>query len=89
VVLPIKISVKPLPLVLNNPLGLGGAFAVATKDGLSTVSLTTPVRDITSMAADVVDEALALFDVILAASLPTGPSLEFLRTQEEQWKERQ
>ena len=50
------------------------------------MSLTTAVRDVTSTAADVVDDALNLFEVILAASLPTAASLEFLRTQEETWK---
>lgn len=67
-------------------VGLGGAFGIASKDGISTVSLTTAIRDVTSTAADVVDDTLNLFDVILGASLPAVASLEFLRTQEETWK---
>jgi transcriptional regulator with XRE-family HTH domain len=67
-------------------VGLGGAFGIASKDGISTVSLTTAIRDMTSTAADVVDDTLNLFDVILGASLPAVASLEFLRTQEETWK---
>jgi transcriptional regulator with XRE-family HTH domain len=67
-------------------VGLAGAFGIATRDGISTVSLTTAIRDVTSTATDVVDDTLNLFDVILGASLPAVASLEFLRTQEETWK---
>jgi transcriptional regulator with XRE-family HTH domain len=69
-------------------VGLAGAFGIAAKDGMATVSLTTAIRDVTSTAADVVDDTLNLFEVILGASLPTIASLEFLRTQEETWKTR-
>lgn len=67
-------------------VGLAGAFGIASKDGMATVSLTTAIRDVTSTAADVVDDTLNLFEVILGASLPEAASLEFLRTQEEIWK---
>jgi transcriptional regulator with XRE-family HTH domain len=67
-------------------VGLAGAFGIAAKDGMATVSLTTAIRDVTSTAADVVDDTLNLFEVILAASLPAVASVEFLRTQEETWK---
>ncbi len=67
-------------------VGLAGAFGIAAKDGMATVSLTTAIRDVTSTAADVVDDTLNLFEVILGASLPEAASLEFLRTQEEIWK---
>jgi len=67
-------------------VGLAGAFGIAGKDGMATVSLTTAIRDVTSTAADVVDDTLNLFEVILGASLPEVASLEFLRTQEEIWK---
>ena len=67
-------------------LGVGGAFAIASKDGMATVSLTTAIRDVTSTAADVVDDTVNLFELILGASLPAVASLEFLRTQEETWK---
>jgi transcriptional regulator with XRE-family HTH domain len=69
-------------------VGLAGAFGIASKDGMSTVSLTTAIRDVTSTAADVVDDTLDLFDAILGASLPAVASLEFIRTQEETWKTR-
>ena len=69
-------------------VGLAGAFGIAAKDGMATVSLTTAIRDVTSTAADAVDDTLNLFEVILGASLPAVASLEFLRTQEETWKTR-
>jgi transcriptional regulator with XRE-family HTH domain len=69
-------------------VGLAGAFGIAARDGMSTVSLTTAIRDVTSTAADVVDDTLNLFEVILGASLPAMASLEFVRTQEETWKTR-
>lgn len=67
-------------------VGLGGAFGIAAKDGMATVSLTTAIRDVTSTAADVVDDTLNLFETILAAALPAVASTEFLRSQEETWK---
>jgi transcriptional regulator with XRE-family HTH domain len=67
-------------------VGLGGAFGIASKDGMATVSLTTAIRDMTSTAGDVVDGALNLFETVLGASLPVLASLEFLRTREETWK---
>jgi hypothetical protein len=67
-------------------VGLAGAFGIASKNGMSTVSLTTAIRDMTSTAADVVEDTLNLFEVILGASLPAVASLEFLRNQEETWK---
>jgi hypothetical protein len=67
-------------------VGLAGAFGIASKDGIATVSLTTAIRDVTSTAADVVDGALDLFESVLGASLPAIASLEFLRTLEETWK---
>jgi hypothetical protein len=67
-------------------VGLGGAFAVASKDGMSTVSLTTAIRDVTTAAADAVEDTMSAFEIILGASLPAEASLDFLRTREETWK---
>jgi Domain of unknown function (DUF5753) len=80
------ISLHVVPEMGN--IGLTAPFAIATKGGMSTVSLTASSRDITSTAPDVVDENTSLFDAILGASLPVVQSLEFVRTQEERWKER-
>jgi transcriptional regulator with XRE-family HTH domain len=70
-------------------IGLAGAVEVATRGSVATVCLTASSRDITSTAPDVVDENMSLFDAVLGASLPVVQSLEFVRTQEEIWKERQ
>jgi transcriptional regulator with XRE-family HTH domain len=67
-------------------VGLGGAHAIASTDGVSMVSLTTSVQDMTSTASDVVKRTLNLFDVILGASLPAIQSHEYVRNQEETWK---
>jgi hypothetical protein len=72
----------------NGNVGLTAPFAIATRGGMSTVSMTAASRDITSTAPDVVDETASLFDAVLGASLPVVQSLEFVRTQEEIWKER-
>ena len=69
-------------------IGLAGAFAIATRGVVSTVCLTTSSRDITSTAADVIDENVRLFDAILGASLPVVQTLEYVRTREEIWKEK-
>lgn len=68
--------------------GLGGAFGIATKDGTSTVSLTTIIRDVTSTAPDVVDDTMNAFEMVLGAAMSAEASLDFLRAQEESWKTR-
>jgi transcriptional regulator with XRE-family HTH domain len=80
-----KIRLYVVPEGAN--IGLTGAFAVATKNGASTLSLTTSTRDITSTAPDMVDDNLNLFEQILGIALGPVPSLEYVRNQEERWKE--
>ena len=55
------------------------------RDGMATVNLTT-IRDVTSTASDLVDEAMQAYERILGAALPRAESLDFVRTQEDQWK---
>lgn len=69
-------------------VSLTGAFAIATKGPVSTVSMTASARDITSTAADMIEENTRLFDLVMGASLPVVQSLEFVRQMEETWKER-
>jgi transcriptional regulator with XRE-family HTH domain len=69
-------------------IGLGGAHAIASHNGLITVSLTTTMRDITSTAPDVVEETTEAFDLALGASMPAVQSLEFVRTREDIWRAR-
>jgi hypothetical protein len=80
-----KISLHVVPEGAN--VGLAGAFDIATRGVVSTVCLTTSSRDITSTAADVIDENVRLFDAILGASLPVVQTLEYVRMREEIWKE--
>lgn len=68
-------------------VGMYGAFALASKNGTTTVNLTT-IRDVTSTEPDLVDETMRAFDDILAASMPRAESLDFIRTMAESWKER-
>jgi len=70
-------------------VGLGGAYAIASRGSSVTVSLTTPVRDITSTAPDVVEDTLKAFDVVLGMSMPPVASIECVRAYERTWKERQ
>lgn len=67
--------------------GLGGAFGIATKAGSSTVSFTTAIQDVTSTAASAVDGTVNLFEQILGYAMTPDASLDFLRTQEEMWKQ--
>jgi hypothetical protein len=68
-------------------VSLTGAFAIATRGPVSTVSMTASARDITSTAADMIEENTRLFDLVLGASLPAVQSLEYVRAKEETWKE--
>jgi len=80
-----KIRLHVVPEGAN--VGLGGAFAIASRGSLVTVSLTTMVRDITTTAADVVDDTVNAFEMILGASMTTDASLDFLRNKEDQWNQ--
>jgi hypothetical protein len=78
-----NISVHVVPEGAN--VGLWGAFDVASRDGMTTVNLTT-LRDVSSTATDLTDDALQAWERILGAALPLAESLDFVRTMEEQWK---
>lgn len=67
--------------------GIWCELNMATKGAVTTVCMTT-LRDVTSNAPDLVDDAMSAFDRVLGCALPCAESLEFLRIQEEQWKER-
>ena len=81
-----KVRLHVVPEGANT--GLGGALAIASSKHLVTVALTTMIREITSTAADVVEDAMAGFDEVLGAALGAVPSLEYVRDMEETWKER-
>jgi hypothetical protein len=46
----------------------------------------TALEDVTTSAPDQVDNAMQAFDRILGAALPRAGSIDFIRTQEDQWK---
>jgi hypothetical protein len=66
-------------------VGLWGAFDIAARNGMTTVNLTA-LRDVSSTATDLTDDALQAYERILGAALPRAESLDFIRTQEDQWK---
>jgi hypothetical protein len=68
-------------------VGLWGAFDIASRDGMATVNLTT-LRDVSSTAPDLVDDATQAFERILGAALPCADSLKFTAEMESQWKTR-
>ena len=66
-------------------VGLWGAFGIAARDGMATVNLHT-LRDVSSTATDLTDEAMQAYELILGAALPRTDSLDFVREMENQWK---
>lgn len=81
---PVRVHIVPE----GSNVGLGGAFGIASRDGMSTVSLTTTTRDVTSTASDLIDEITNAFEIVLGAAMPVAESLDFLRRMEGEWKER-
>jgi transcriptional regulator with XRE-family HTH domain len=68
-------------------VGLWGAFDIAARDGIATVNLTT-IQDVSSTAPGLVDETTRAWERILGAALPCAASVDFVRAQEDQWKQR-
>lgn len=66
--------------------GAWAGLEIATRGTMTTVCLTTALEDVTTNAPDQVDNAMQTFDRILGAALPRAESIEFIRTQEDQWK---
>jgi len=67
-------------------IGLYGAFGIASRDSRVTVNLTS-IRDVTSTDPELVEECLSAFDDILAAALPRRDSVDYIRTQADQWRD--
>jgi transcriptional regulator with XRE-family HTH domain len=67
-------------------IGLGGAVAIASKNGHVTLNMAGFTRDITSTEAVLVEETLSAFEALLGAAMAVGPSLEFVKKMEETWK---
>ena len=79
-----NVSVHLVPEGTNT--GAWAALDIATRGTTATVCLTTALEDVTTSAPDQVDSAMQAFDRLLGAALPRAGSLDFIRTQEDQWK---
>jgi transcriptional regulator with XRE-family HTH domain len=79
-----NVSVHVVPEGTNT--GAWAALDIATRGTTATVCLTTALEDVTTSAPDQVDSAMQAFDRILGAALPRAGSIDFIRTQEDQWK---
>lgn len=78
-----SVALHVLPDGIN--MGAWGALDIATRDGTTTVCLTT-LEDVTSTAPDLVEKAMQAYERILGAALPRAESLKITRTAEGQWK---
>lgn len=79
-----NISVHVVPEGTNT--GAWAALDIATRQGVSTVCLTTALEDVTTSAPDQVDTAMQTFDRILGAALNRADSIDLVRQTEERWK---
>jgi transcriptional regulator with XRE-family HTH domain len=66
--------------------GSGGALDLASRDGTTTVCLTTTLEDVTSTAEHLVVKAQQTFDRLLGEAMPRMESLSLIRSAEGQWK---
>ena len=66
--------------------GSGGALDLASRDGNTTVCLTTTLEDVTSTAEHLVIKAQQKFDRLLGEAMPRMDSLSLIRSAEGQWK---
>lgn len=69
----------------NTNTGIWCELDIASQGSASTVCMAA-LRDVTSTAADMIDDATNAFDRVLGCALPREESLDFLRTMEERWK---
>lgn len=80
-----NIAVHVVPAGRNT--GLSGAFDIAASStGLLTVRMTA-LRDVTSTAPDLADEAVRAFERYLGHAMGPDESLDFIRQREAEWKE--
>lgn len=66
-------------------VGLWGAFDIAAKENVFTVRYEN-LEDLTGRAPETVNNAMAAYERILGAALPSSGSLDFMREMEDQWK---
>jgi transcriptional regulator with XRE-family HTH domain len=80
-----NIALHIVPAGTNH--GAWAGLDIASRDGLVTVDFTTATDDIPTTAAKAVDRAMTTFERVLGHALPPDASLDFVRQQEEQWKQ--
>lgn len=78
-----RISLHVVPE--NTNTGVWCALDIATRDATATVCMTT-LRDVTTTAPDLVDDATTAFERILGYAMPCSESIDYLRTWEDKWK---
>lgn len=78
-----NVSIHVVPEHTNT--GIWCELDIASHGSTATVCMVT-LKDVTSTATDIVDEAVSAFDRVLGCAMPRDQSLDFLRTMEEQWK---
>ncbi len=66
--------------------GSGGALDLASRDGSTTLCLTTTLEDVTSTSEHLVIKAQQTFDRLLGEAMPRTESLSLIRSAEGQWK---
>lgn len=80
-----NIAIHIVPEHVNH--GAWAAIDIASKDGLSTVSFSTGTDDVTSTSADRVERAIQGYERILGYAWSKPESLDFIRRQEDIWKD--
>lgn len=68
--------------------GAGAGLSIASRGATATVILSTALDDIPTTSPDQIDRSVQTFERLLATALSAAPSLDFLLTWEETWKER-
>jgi hypothetical protein len=79
-----NVSMHVVPEGTNT--GVWSALDIATRGTVATVCLTTALEDVTTNAADQVDNAMEAFERILGSAMPCGESIDFIRSREDEWK---
>ena len=81
-----NVTVQVVPAEAGAHVGLQGAFAIASVDGVDTVYLEGPNQGQTIQTPAVVATVSAYFDTLRAEALPRATSRDLIkRVAEEQW----
>jgi transcriptional regulator with XRE-family HTH domain len=81
-----KVTVQVVPAEIGAHVGLQGAFAIASVDGVDTVYIEGPNQGQTTQTPTLVATVTAYFDTLRAEAFPRVPSRDLIRrVAEEQW----